>query len=98
MRDAVSDQMSNISNTVSRIWDKIKVCFSRILYNIVKTVKVRFSDIVDSVRDKMTEVRDKIEELMEKAIDYLRDVNLYDIGVDIIKGLINGIGSMASAV
>src|SRR5699024_1605506 len=41
---------------------------------------------------------DKGEEMMEKAIDYLRNVNLYDIGVDIIKGLANGIGSMASAV
>src|SRR5690625_666209 len=54
--------------------------------------------IFSAVRGKMSEVRDKIKELMKKAIDYLKSIDLMQVGKDIIRGLINGIGSMASAV
>ena len=40
----------------------------------------------------------KIEEIWNQAESFLKGINLYEIGRNIIKGLINGISSMASAL
>jgi len=98
MWNAIKDQMGNILETISSVWDRIKSFFSGKLSEILSNLKRKFIEMVSAVREKMSEIRDKIKELMEKAIDYLKGIDLLQVGKDIIQGLINGIGSMASAV
>lgn len=98
MWNAIKDQMGNIRETISSVWNRIKSFFSGKLSEILSNLKRKFTDMVSAVREKMSEIRDKIEELMKKAIDYLKGIDLLQVGKDIIQGLINGIGSMASAV
>jgi phage-related protein len=52
----------------------------------------------NAVAEKMTAAKQKIVDIWNQAKSFLEGINLYDIGVNIIQGLINGIGSMASAV
>src|SRR5690625_6346779 len=98
MWNAIKDQMGNIRETISSVWNRIKSFFSGKLSEILSNLKRKFTEMVSAVRGKMSEVRDKIKELMKKAIDYLKSIDLMQVGKDIIRGLINGIGSMASAV
>ena len=68
------------------------------LVNIANTVKQKFTDIVNSIRDKMNEVKGKVEDGWNKAKKFLENINLKQMGKDIIQGLINGIKSKIEAV
>src|SRR5699024_31698 len=65
---------------------------------MLKAVRDKFNDIKKAVQEKMENVRDKVEKLWGKAQDFLENIDLWQIGKDIIQGLINGIGSMGGAV
>jgi len=66
--------------------------------DMLKSVRDKFNDIKKAVQERMENVRDTVEDLWGKAQDFLANIDLFQIGKDIIQGLINGIGSMASAV
>ena len=70
--------------------DKVKEMFT--------AVRNKFNEMREAVQERMQKIRDKIEELWGKAQDFLANIDLKQIGKDIIQGLINGIGSMGSAV
>ena len=70
--------------------DKVKEMFT--------AVRNKFNEMREAVQERMQKIRDKIEELWGKAQDFLANIDLKQIGKDIIQGLINGIGSMGSAL
>lgn len=93
----------------SRKWDEIKSASSKKLGELSKDSLRKWEEIkawpgkkIDEMRtavnDKMEEVRRNIETIWTKSERYLADIDLIQIGKDIINGLIKGIGSMASAV
>lgn len=94
----IKDIFTKIGNFISNIWHEIKTTISNLLSNIFGTVKTKCSDIYNSVKEWFTKIPDKIKEIWTTATDYLKNINLFQIGKDIISGLINGIGSMARAV
>lgn len=98
MKEAISDQMENARKLISNIWNRIKDFFGSILGNIWTTIKNKFTDIVNSARDKMNEAKQKIEDAWNKAVDFLKNIDLLQIGKDIIQGLIDGIVSMGKWV
>src|SRR5690606_16043380 len=57
-----------------------------------------FSGMLQNIRNIMGSVLSVIRSIWNQAISFLKGINLKDIGKDIIRGLIDGIGSMASAV
>lgn len=57
-----------------------------------------FKNFKESVKGKMTEVKDLIIKIWNTVMDFFKSIDLSQIGKNIIQGLINGIGSMASAV
>lgn len=74
------------SNTAEK-WEEIKAWPGK-----------KIEEMKVAVNKKMEEVRGDIERIWGKAEDFFAKVNLYDIGKDIIQGLINGIGDMGRAV
>src|SRR5699024_9366875 len=65
---------------------------------IISITTNSFNNLRNRVRDKMTEVRDNVRDGWNKAVDILRNVNLRQIGANIIQGLINGIKSKIQAI
>jgi phage-related minor tail protein len=61
-------------------------------------IKAKFAAITRKVIDEMKKVLKNIKEVWGKVTDFLEDIDLKQIGKDIINGLINGIGSMAKKV
>ncbi|MFT4415326.1 phage tail protein [Fredinandcohnia humi] len=83
---------------VKDTWNKAKSWTIDILAKMIAAVISKFTSIVNSVRDKMSELRGRIEENWQKAQDFLEGIDLGEIGKNIIKGLINGVTSMASSL
>ena len=49
----------------------------------------------NAISEKMTTAKTKTEEIWNQAQSFLEDIDLFEIGKDIIKGFIDGISSMA---
>lgn len=88
----------SIKSFFGETWSNIKETFSNGL-EIVKTyVKDKFSNIKESISGKMKEAKDTISSIWNNVMDFFKNINLFDIGKNIIRGLINGIKNMASSV
>lgn len=98
MRGAIDNQMSLAQDTIMGIWSSVSGFFGEILSTIWGTVTDKFSSIVSSVSEKMGEAKDTIMNIWGEAQAFFEDINLYDIGKDIVQGLINGIMGMASTL
>ena len=88
----------SIKNFFSETWSNIKEIFSNGLEIVKSYVKEKFSNIKDSISGKMKEVKETISNIWNNVMDFFKNINLFDIGKNIIQGLINGIKNMASVV
>ncbi|MEK4167329.1 phage tail tape measure protein [Anoxybacillus sp. FSL W8-0104] len=87
-----------VKSTISSIWEGIKSFFFTTVENIKTTISNGFENMKNAVSEKMTAAKSKIEEIWNQAKSFLEGINLYEIGKNIIQGLIDGISSMASAL
>lgn len=95
LKDRVITSANNVKDRVVSAWNTLKDKVVSTVTNIVNTVKTKFEDIRRSVATKMTLVRAKVREIWNSVMDFFKGINLYDIGTQIIQGLINGIKGMA---
>ncbi len=98
IRDSIEQRMNDAKATLEGIWNSIKTFFTTTLVEIWNTVKQKFLDIKDAIFDRMTEAKNTITDIWNEAQTFLENIDLLQIGKDIIQGLIDGIGSMATAV
>lgn len=87
-----------ISTWIVDVWSKISTAVRNKASEIWNTIKQKFSDVVNSIREKMSNVKSKVEEGINKVKSFLSNLDLSSMGKQMIQGLINGIGSMASAL
>ena len=98
IKSAVSTVMEGIKSTISNAWNSAKSTVSN-LVNAIKTVVSNvFNSLKTVVSGAMDNVKTAVENGWNKAKSFLEGIDLTSIGKDIIQGLINGIGSMVSAV
>lgn len=64
----------------------------------LNTVIGFFRNFVTNVKTQMNNAKQGVIDIWNKAVTFLTNINLKQIGKDIIQGLINGIGSMGSYV
>ena len=95
----------NALGTVKSMWDNILVTFkgigdnvANVTNNLFSKVSSIFSNMRTTISEKMTATKDSIIEIWKKAEDFLKNIDLKQIGKDIIQGLINGISMMANAL
>lgn len=65
------------------------------LWSVAKTM---MSNLLKAVTSNIKQVPITIKNFMNQAINVLKSINLFSIGSDMIKGLVNGIKSMAGNV
>lgn len=75
-------------------WDKIVVKAKE----LGKWVAEEFKKLSKVVKEKMNDVWENVKEIWGKVMTFFKEIDLKEIGKDIIQGLINGIKSMASKV
>src|SRR5690625_1752150 len=72
-------------------WDSIKTFIASTVESIKNTVSDKFQDLRDAVRNWMERTYENIMSIWNRAETFLRNINLFEIGTNIIQGLINGI-------
>lgn len=95
---ALYKNWDEIKTKCSEIWTSIKDFFSNIVEKIKTSVIEKFNSIKESVSNKMNEVKTSISDIWNKVMDFFKDIDLFEIGANIIQGLINGVKSMASSI
>ncbi|MCM3488776.1 phage tail tape measure protein [Alkalihalophilus marmarensis] len=85
-------------NTIMEIWNNVSSFVSEILNTIWATIISMFTNFFNSISEWMNNAYDKIVEVWNNAQSFLEGINLYQIGVDIIQGLVDGIAGMAQNV
>ncbi|SDC06337.1 hypothetical protein [Shouchella lonarensis] len=100
--NSVKTTITNVFNAVNSfirsIWSGIRSFFGSIVSGIVSTVTGRFGSLLTGIRNTMNKIRSTISNIWNNVMSFFRGINLWQIGKDIINGLINGIKSMAKKV
>ncbi|MHC2452817.1 phage-related protein [Bacillus altitudinis] len=89
---------NTVKTFIGSVWNKIKSTVSSVVGGIWKAVSGKFNDIKNTVGTKMNDVRSKIKSIWDKVMSFFKGINLYNIGKNIIQGLIRGVGGMASSL
>ena len=94
----VKTYWDNIKSLTSTVWGSIKNFISTTLEKIKTFISTKFQDMKNSVTEKMGDIKDSISNIWGNVMDFFTNIDLRQIGIDIIQGLIGGIASMATAV
>ncbi|MEC1778399.1 phage tail tape measure protein [Schinkia azotoformans] len=95
-------QASNIFNMLrtsgENVWNAISQTILGIARNIWNTVINHFSNMLSGIRTTFGNVKSTVTQIWNDVMSFFRGINLSSIGKDIMQGLLNGIGSMASRI
>lgn len=80
------------------IWSSIRTAITTAAKAIWDDVVRSFTGLVNSIKTIFGTVQSVISGIWSKVMAYFNGISLKQVGIDIIQGLINGIGSMASMV
>ena len=94
----ISNSFDIVKQTIINIWNSIKDFFSNIFSNILSVVKEKFTAMQSSVSDTMNSIKNVVSSIWNSVVAFFGSINLFEIGKNIIQGLVNGIKSMASSV
>jgi len=83
-----------ISNLVSQGINK----FNSLKDNAINTIKNMITGLINKFSDLVSKGREKFEDFKKTITKKLKSINLYDIGANIVQGLINGLGSLLQSV
>lgn len=89
-RSFLSSLWSGIKSTATSAWNGLKSSVLSIIRGLISGANNAWESLKSGVRNAINAVKN--------TFNSLREINLYDIGRNIIQGLINGIGSLAGAV
>src|SRR5699024_10326949 len=102
LKDGAVNAWNNLKSMTSTVWNGIKGLASSIWENIKSTVTELADNDKQGAIDAWDTLKEKTSEAFNKVVDFIKDplgeIDLFDIGKDIIQGLIDGIGSMVGAV
>lgn len=98
IRSTVTSAFNTIRSIASSVWNAIKSSISSAVNTARSTVSSAFSSMRSAVSSAMSNIRSTITSMWSRAVSFLRSINLYSVGRNIIQGLLKGISSMASAV
>ncbi|MEK5038904.1 phage tail tape measure protein [Sporosarcina sp. FSL K6-3457] len=80
------------------IWNALREIVVTVAKGIYSGVKTNFTNMLSSIKNIFGTVKNVISTIWNGVMKFFKGINLKQIGKDIILGLINGIGSMASAL
>ncbi|WP_260444303.1 phage tail tape measure protein [Listeria booriae] len=113
LKNGVSNAVKNAKNTAINTWNALKqsiinasISLANGVINSWTNLKNSVINLVNNIKNGAINAWNTLKSATSRAFkavvnfikDPLKGINLYQVGVDIIKGLINGIGKMAGAV
>ncbi|MEK4606539.1 phage tail tape measure protein [Geobacillus sp. FSL W8-1251] len=98
IKSTTSSVFNGIRSLASSIWNGIKSAISNAVNTAKSAVSNAFSAMKNAVSSIMSGIKSTIVSMWNSAVSFLKGIDLYSIGKNIIQGLARGISSMASAV
>jgi phage-related protein len=98
IKSTVTSVFNSIKSTASSVWNGIKSLISTAVNTAKSAVSNAFSSMKSAVSSAMSSIKSTITSMWNSAVSFLKGIDLYSIGKNIIQGLARGISSMASAV
>ncbi|WP_342498083.1 hypothetical protein [Bacillus sp. FSL K6-0923] len=98
IKSTTTTVFNTVKTFIGSVWNKIKSTVSNVVGGIWKAVSGKFNDIKNTVGSKMNDVKSKIKSIWDKVMAFFKGINLYNIGKNIIQGLVRGVGGMASSL
>lgn len=93
---------TSIFNTLrtfgASVWNALSQTILNVAKGIYTGVKTNFTNMLSSIKNTFGTVNSTVTTIWNGVMNFFKGINLKQIGIDIMQGLINGIGSMASAV
>lgn len=97
IKSYITGVLNDYKNAFSTAWNAIKSAVSSSASAIWNTVKNNFNNMLNAVRNTMNSVRSAISEIWNSALNIFKSSSLFNIGKDMISGLIRGIKSMTKS-
>lgn len=98
IKQTTTNIWESIKSFFKSAWEYIKGLFTTVLPELLRTLKSTFTNMFNVVKEWFGKIPGTMEEIWNKAAKFLRDIDLKQIGADIINGLIKGIKSKIEAV
>lgn len=98
IKSTTTTVFNTVKTFIGSVWNKIKSTVTNVVGGIWKAVSGKFNDIKNTVGSKMNDVKSKIKSIWDKVMAFFKGINLYNIGKNIIQGLVRGVGGMASSL
>ncbi len=100
IRSSVSGAFSSVQNAFSSGWNNVKSVTSNALSSIRNAVVQVFNNVIQAVGNSMRNVLTVVQQGFTNVGTYFKNVatQAYNWGMDIIRGIINGITSSISAL
>ncbi|MCQ2009264.1 phage tail tape measure protein [Sporolactobacillus sp. STSJ-5] len=98
IRSVISNVMNGVRSVISTVWNFIRGNISGAVSSARSAVSGAFNAIRSVVSSVMGGIKGAVSRGWNAAVSFLKGINLASIGKNIIRGLINGIGSMMGAI
>jgi phage-related protein len=89
--DNVSNFLRNLPGNVQRFLSDTIANARQFATDFANQARQSASDFISAIQNGLSGLRDTVFTTVSNAFDTLRNINLFQIGVDIVNGLINGI-------
>lgn len=96
--ESASSIFTMLRNFGANIWSSLSQTITSIAQQIWKITAQRFTSMVESIKNIFGTTLKVVNDIWDKVMDFFKGIDLFSVGADIMRGLINGIGSMATAV
>ncbi len=98
IKNNIQNKITEAKNALVQKFAEMVTNTARKVAEIVSTVRGKFDDVKNAAKEKMEQAKTNVQDAWNKAIDFLKSIDLKQIGRDAIQGFINGIKDKVKAV
>lgn len=80
------------------LWREIKDKVVGVVQDLLTKLREKFNELKTAVMEKMGEVKSTLFSIWDEVMAFFQGINLYEMGKNILQGLLDGIVSMADRV
>jgi phage-related minor tail protein len=90
----IGNYMRMVQDVIQIVWNYIKTTFINALKLIKAILTGDFEGMKEAVSDQMDNIKNTIEKIWNRVMSFLENIELIEVGKDIIRGMVDGIKSM----
>src|SRR5690625_2023596 len=94
LKELGSAGIEKIKDVIKRVWNSVKTFFTETLFEIRAEFIKKLIEIKDAIFERMSDAKDSIKNIWNEAVDFLKNIDLWQLGKDAIQGFVNGIKNM----